>query len=131
MIDADRVRRSRRIFDFAARQTYNRASCGYRRGTLGPHLYGNGGTASFRRRRNRVIGPAAGAWSIFCYQTQRIHRSATPRGPTSLEPEAPQEDEGTDAIMNTKPVYLTAEGLEKPKAELNELITVDRPRIAG
>jgi transcription elongation factor GreA len=33
--------------------------------------------------------------------------------------------------MNTKPVYLTAEGLAKLKAELNELITVDRPRIAA
>ncbi len=33
--------------------------------------------------------------------------------------------------MNTKPVYLTAEGLEKLKAELNELITVDRPRVAA
>jgi transcription elongation factor GreA len=34
-------------------------------------------------------------------------------------------------MMNTKPVYLTAEGLTKLKAELNELITVDRPRIAA
>ena len=33
--------------------------------------------------------------------------------------------------MNTKPVYLTAEGLEKLKAELNELITIDRPRVAA
>jgi transcription elongation factor GreA len=33
--------------------------------------------------------------------------------------------------MNTKPVYLTVEGLAKLKAELNELITVDRPRIAA
>ena len=33
--------------------------------------------------------------------------------------------------MNTKPVYLTAEGLEKLKAELNELITVERPRVAA
>ena len=33
--------------------------------------------------------------------------------------------------MNTKPVYLTAEGLERLKAELNELITVDRPRVAA
>ena len=33
--------------------------------------------------------------------------------------------------MNTKPVYLTAEGLAKLKAELNELISVDRPRIAA
>ena len=33
--------------------------------------------------------------------------------------------------MNTKPVYLTAEGLAKLKAELNELITVDRPRVAA
>jgi transcription elongation factor GreA len=33
--------------------------------------------------------------------------------------------------MNTKPVYLTAEGLAKLKAELHELITVDRPRIAA
>ena len=33
--------------------------------------------------------------------------------------------------MNTKPVYLTAQGLEKLKAELNELITVDRPRVAA
>ena len=33
--------------------------------------------------------------------------------------------------MNAKPVYLTAEGLEKLKAELNELITVERPRIAA
>jgi transcription elongation factor GreA len=33
--------------------------------------------------------------------------------------------------MNTKPVYLTAEGLEKLKAELHELVTVDRPRVAA
>lgn len=33
--------------------------------------------------------------------------------------------------MNTKPVYLTAEGLEKLKVELNELITVERPRVAA
>ncbi|HEX2765849.1 MAG TPA: transcription elongation factor GreA [Candidatus Limnocylindria bacterium] len=33
--------------------------------------------------------------------------------------------------MNTKPVYLTAEGLEKLKAELHELITVERPRVAA
>jgi len=33
--------------------------------------------------------------------------------------------------MNTKPVYLTAEGLEKLKAELHQLVTVDRPRIAS
>jgi transcription elongation factor GreA len=32
--------------------------------------------------------------------------------------------------MNNKPVYLTAEGLDKLKAELNHLVTVDRPRIA-
>ncbi len=32
--------------------------------------------------------------------------------------------------MNTKPVYLTAEGLAKLTAELNQLITVDRPRVA-
>ena len=32
--------------------------------------------------------------------------------------------------MNTKPVYLTAQGLEKLKAELNHLVTVERPRIA-
>jgi len=32
--------------------------------------------------------------------------------------------------MNTKPVYLTAEGLQKLKAELNHLITVQRPRVA-
>jgi len=32
--------------------------------------------------------------------------------------------------MNTKPVYLTAEGLAKLRAELTQLITVDRPRIA-
>ncbi len=33
--------------------------------------------------------------------------------------------------MNTKPVYLTAEGLAKLKAELNQLITVERPRVAA
>ncbi len=38
---------------------------------------------------------------------------------------------GPDRIMNTKPVYLTAEGLEKLKAELNELIAIDRPRVAA
>ena len=32
--------------------------------------------------------------------------------------------------MNNKPVYLTAEGLDKLKAELNHLVTVERPRIA-
>jgi transcription elongation factor GreA len=42
-----------------------------------------------------------------------------------------QGDEGKNSIMNTKPVYLTAQGLEKLKAELNELITVDRPRVAA
>jgi transcription elongation factor GreA len=33
--------------------------------------------------------------------------------------------------MNTKPVYLTVEGLAKLKTELHELITVDRPRVAA
>jgi transcription elongation factor GreA len=33
--------------------------------------------------------------------------------------------------MNTKPVYLTAEGLAKLTAELNQLITVERPRVAN
>ena len=33
--------------------------------------------------------------------------------------------------MNNKPVYLTAEGLEKLKAELTHLITVERPRVAA
>jgi transcription elongation factor GreA len=32
--------------------------------------------------------------------------------------------------MNTKPVYLTAEGLERLKAELQHLVTVERPRVA-
>ena len=33
--------------------------------------------------------------------------------------------------MNNKPVYLTAEGLAKLKAELHELVSVDRPRVAA
>jgi len=33
--------------------------------------------------------------------------------------------------MNNKPVYLTAEGLEKLKTELHHLITVERPRVAS
>jgi transcription elongation factor GreA len=33
--------------------------------------------------------------------------------------------------MNNKPVYLTAEGLAKLKAELEHLITVERPRVAA
>jgi transcription elongation factor GreA len=33
--------------------------------------------------------------------------------------------------MNNKTVYLTAEGLAKLQAELNHLITVERPRVAG
>ena len=33
--------------------------------------------------------------------------------------------------MNTKPVYLTAEGLAKLKTELRELVTVERPRVAA
>jgi transcription elongation factor GreA len=32
--------------------------------------------------------------------------------------------------MNNKPVYLTAEGLDRMKAELEQLITVERPRVA-
>jgi transcription elongation factor GreA len=32
--------------------------------------------------------------------------------------------------MNTKPVYLTAEGLDKLKAELTFLINTERPRVA-
>jgi transcription elongation factor GreA len=32
--------------------------------------------------------------------------------------------------MNNKPVYLTAEGLTRLQAELEQLITVDRPRVA-
>jgi transcription elongation factor GreA len=32
--------------------------------------------------------------------------------------------------MNNKPVYLTADGLQKLKAELVHLVTVERPRIA-
>jgi transcription elongation factor GreA len=34
-------------------------------------------------------------------------------------------------MINGKPVYLTAEGLTKLKAELNRLITVERPRVAA
>jgi transcription elongation factor GreA len=34
-------------------------------------------------------------------------------------------------MINGKPVYLTAEGLAKLKAELNRLITVERPRVAA
>ena len=33
--------------------------------------------------------------------------------------------------MNTKPVYLTAEGLTKLEAELQHLITNERPRVAA
>jgi len=33
--------------------------------------------------------------------------------------------------MNNKPVYLTAEGQAKLQAELNELVTVERPRVAA
>ena len=33
--------------------------------------------------------------------------------------------------MNAKPVYLTAEGLQKLKGELKELIAVQRPRVAA
>ena len=33
--------------------------------------------------------------------------------------------------MNNKTVYLTAEGLEKLKAELNHLVTSERPRVAA
>lgn len=33
--------------------------------------------------------------------------------------------------MNNKPVYLTAEGLEKLKAELQHLVTSERPRVAA
>ena len=65
----------------------------------------------------------------FCYQQVRSSASSDPTT-GAPHPEAPQEDEGARA-MNTKPVYLTAEGLAKLKAELRELITVDRPRIAA
>jgi transcription elongation factor GreA len=34
-------------------------------------------------------------------------------------------------MINGKPVYLTAEGLTKLKAELDHLITVERPRVAA
>jgi transcription elongation factor GreA len=34
-------------------------------------------------------------------------------------------------MINGKPVYLTAEGLKKLKAELDHLITVERPRVAA
>jgi transcription elongation factor GreA len=34
-------------------------------------------------------------------------------------------------MINGKPVYLTAEGLNKLKAELSRLITVERPRVAA
>jgi transcription elongation factor GreA len=34
-------------------------------------------------------------------------------------------------MMNTKPVYLTREGLEKLKADLQHLVTVERPRVAA
>jgi transcription elongation factor GreA len=71
-----------------------------------------------------------GAWSVFCYRQQRTIVRPHPKGRRASH-EAPQEDEGTYTIMNTKPVYLTAEGLAKLKAELNELVTVDRPRVAA
>ena len=33
--------------------------------------------------------------------------------------------------MNNKPVYLTAEGLEKLKSELQHLVTKERPRVGS
>ena len=33
--------------------------------------------------------------------------------------------------MNSKPVYLTAEGLERLRAELQHLVTDERPRVAA
>jgi len=66
----------------------------------------------------------------FLLSEQRNLASSNPaRGGESLR-EDPQEDEGA-VSMNNKPVYLTAEGLEKLKVELHELVTVDRPRIAA
>ena len=73
----------------------------------------------------------AGPGAFFVIRSSGTIVRPHPERPTSLHREAPQEDEGTDTIMNTKPVYLTAEGLEKLKAELNELIAVDRPRVAA
>ncbi len=71
-----------------------------------------------------------GAWSIFVITTSGSIVRPHPKGRRSL-PEAPHQDEGARTSMNTKPVYLTAEGLQKLKAELQELITVDRPRVAA
>jgi transcription elongation factor GreA len=83
--------------------------------------------ASFRRRRSRVAGPGA------FFVIGNNNGPSFGHTPRAGEPHAghPQGDEGKNSIMNTKPVYLTAEGLEKLKGELNELITVDRPRVAA
>ena len=62
--------------------------------------------------------------------SERTTNLLNPNDRTQPLPEAPLEDEGTHA-MNTKPVYLTAEGLAKLKTELRELIAVDRPRVAA
>jgi transcription elongation factor GreA len=62
--------------------------------------------------------------------TGAVERIVGPPDEARLTRRHPQQDEGARA-MNTKPVYLTAEGLAKLKAELRELITVDRPRVAA
>jgi transcription elongation factor GreA len=48
----------------------------------------------------------------------------------AIDDDAERSKEG-ESMINGKPVYLTAEGLTKLKAELNRLITVERPRVAA
>ena len=70
-----------------------------------------------------------GAWSVFCYRNAAGPES-NPTTRTGLHRGGAAAHEGSRP-MNSKPVYLTAEGLEKLKSELNELVTVERPRVAA
>ena len=73
------------------------------------------GSGRLQGRHMKVAGPGA-FFVVGSVHRRRAAKPGTPRRATEV---------------NNKPVYLTAEGLAKLKAELQHLITVERPRVAG
>src|SRR5688572_4720074 len=112
-------------FDFGPVADLQSGGRRHRRGSLAQRVRPASGDAA-----TESSDRAGGAWSIFCYRSSGHSDRSHPEDRSSLSG-GTAGGRGGLMIMNTKPVYLTAEGLEKLKAELSELITVDRPRVAA
>jgi transcription elongation factor GreA len=92
------------------------------------------GAASFRDATQRAARPEAFFVIDHRFLTGRRRGSPAAAGVTirASRPGQPiTAGGGVSRPMNTKPVYLTAEGLAKLKAELSHLITSERPRVAA